>query len=224
MTSVGLSFVTSHLEVPASWPLSLDVVRYKDLSSTESMSNSVGDSSANGSCVENSKVNESLLLMKFYPLSSGVVNFLLSDREDSKVDLPFEVTDQEREAVLYDRSTFILGRSGTGKTTVLTTKLYQKEQQHHMVDEGFYDVESNTVGHATLHNEAGQGSSSALIKGTVLCQRPAVLNSVLPSNNTFTLEKVSGLLKQKDVNLLLSFSLKLVVCFHWIHILYILNS
>ncbi|PRQ41350.1 putative uvrD-like Helicase, ATP-binding domain, P-loop containing nucleoside triphosphate hydrolase [Rosa chinensis] len=159
-----------HLEVPASWPLSLDVVRYKDLSSTKSMSNSVGDSSVNGSCVENSKVNESLLLMKFYSLSSGVVNFLLSDREDSKVDLPFEVTDQEREAVLYDRSTFILGRSGTGKTTVLTTKLYQKEQQHLMVDEGFYDVESNAVGHAGLHNKAVQSSSSALNKGMVLHQ------------------------------------------------------
>lgn len=39
----------------------------------------------------------------------------------------------------------------------------------------------------------------------------------------FTLEKVSGLFKHKDVCFFL-FSLKIVVFFHWIHILCILNS
>lgn len=63
----------------------------------------------------------------------------------------------------------MLGRSGTGKTTVLTTKLYQKEQQLSMGEEGLYEVESHAVGHAGLHNEAGK-SSSALTKGTVFHQ------------------------------------------------------
>lgn len=169
MTSAGLSFVTSDLEVPASWPPSLDVCRYKDRS-TESLINFFGDSSGNRSYVENSKVNESLLLMKFYSLASGAVNFLLSDREGTEVDLPFEVSDQERETILYNRSTFILGRSGTGKTTVLTTKLCLKEQQHRMADEGFYDVESNAARYFNGNNEVGQSSTSAATKGTVLRQ------------------------------------------------------
>ncbi|GJU68194.1 hypothetical protein Tco_1254453 [Tanacetum coccineum] len=47
--------------------------------------------------VENKQVCESLLLMKFYSLSRGVVSCLLSGRE---VDLPMQVTDEERDIIL----------------------------------------------------------------------------------------------------------------------------
>ncbi|CAB4265332.1 unnamed protein product [Prunus armeniaca] len=125
------------LEVPKSWPPSFDVPRFKDLSVTENQSDLVGDDDSDGrSYVENSQVSESLLLMKFYSLSSGVVNHLLSDREGRELDLPFEVTDQEMEIILYHRSTFIVGRSGTGKTTVLTMKLFQNEQCHQLAVHG----------------------------------------------------------------------------------------
>ncbi|TQD88449.1 hypothetical protein C1H46_025973 [Malus baccata] len=125
-----------NLEVPKCWPTSLDVPRFKDLSATETDSDFVGDASDGRSYVENSQVSESLLLMKFYALSSGVVNHLLSDREGKEMDLPFEVTDQEMEIILYHKSTFIVGRSGTGKTTVLTMKLFQNEQCHHLAEKG----------------------------------------------------------------------------------------
>ncbi|XP_008236769.1 PREDICTED: uncharacterized protein LOC103335533 [Prunus mume] len=160
------------VEVPASWPPSLDVPRFKDVSITEIPNDFVGHSSGNTSYVERCKVRDSLLLMKFYSLSSsGVMNVLLSDHEGRELDLPFEVTDQEMETILYNRSTFILGRSGTGKTTVLTMKLYQREQKHHRAaEEGFYGVGSNTFRHVSPNNEAEQISSSSSTNVTALRQ------------------------------------------------------
>ena len=113
-----LYHLNSDLEVRKSWPPDLEIPRFKDLSNTDAESDLVGDASDGRSYVENLQVSESLLLMKFYSLSSGVVNHYLSDREGGKLDLPFEVTDQEMEIILYQRSTFIRGWLGTGKTTV----------------------------------------------------------------------------------------------------------
>ncbi|KAL1535324.1 hypothetical protein AAHA92_28118 [Salvia divinorum] len=119
-----------NFEVPMSWPLSCDISRFKNPSSDKSVSGASTSSAECRTYVENSKVSESLLLMKFYSLSCGTVNHLLSDIEGKCVDLPFEVTDEEREIVHFTRSSFILGRSGTGKTTILTMKLYKTFQQN----------------------------------------------------------------------------------------------
>lgn len=70
--------------------------------------------------------------MKFYSLSSGTVKHLLTDRDGKEVELPFEVTNEQREIIQFPLSTFIMGRSGTGKTTILTLKLLQREQLHQM--------------------------------------------------------------------------------------------
>ncbi|XP_075105039.1 uncharacterized protein LOC107773872, partial [Nicotiana tabacum] len=124
------------LEVPKSWKVHRDVVQYKK--DVESKLNHDSTSTLdNNGYVENSRVSESLLLMKFYSLSSGVVTHLLSDHHGEEVDIPFEVTNEEREVIRFSKSSFILGRSGTGKTTVLTMKLFQKEQQHHSSVQGF---------------------------------------------------------------------------------------
>ncbi|XP_027077644.2 uncharacterized protein [Coffea arabica] len=124
------------LEVPKSWPTSSSITRYKNLNDSSIDSDS-SDSTLDRRCyVENSRVSESLLLMKFYSLSTGVVNHLLSGRDGGELDLPFEVTDEELEIIQFCRSTFILGRSGTGKTTVLTMKLFQKEQIYHLASQG----------------------------------------------------------------------------------------
>ncbi|XP_074263309.1 uncharacterized protein LOC141586084 isoform X2 [Silene latifolia] len=93
--------------------------------------------------MEYSKVKESLLLMKFYSFSAGVVSHLLSARDGTPINVPFEVTDQERKIILHQGSSFVLGRSGTGKTTVLVMKLFQKEQLHQMASEGFSEMNSN---------------------------------------------------------------------------------
>ncbi|XP_039054692.1 uncharacterized protein LOC120197159 [Hibiscus syriacus] len=137
-------YMDGHLEVPKTWT-SLDVVRYKTLRPDEVENSSTGSASGGGCYLENSKVSESLLLMKFYSLSSGVVSHLLCDHDGRELELPFEVTDHERSIILFPRSTFILGRSGTGKTTVLTMKLFKQEQSHLLATEGFDPVTTNST-------------------------------------------------------------------------------
>lgn len=139
-----LSFFYRNLEIPKCWPPSNEIIRYKINSGDGILSKSHDNTIQGRSYAENSRVNDSLLLMKFYPLSSVVVNHLLSDDEGKNMDLPFEVTDEEMEIILYDKSSFILGRSGTGKTTVLTMKLYQREHHHYIASEGYcIDKSSN---------------------------------------------------------------------------------
>ncbi|XP_062076340.1 uncharacterized protein LOC133781383 [Humulus lupulus] len=106
------------LDIPKSWPLSSNIGWFEDLH---------------------------MMPMKFYSLSNCVVNHMLSDRDGRELDLPFEVPDQEREIILFPTSTFVLGRSGTGKTTVLSMKLFQKEYMHRLKMEGLYGAKRNRI-------------------------------------------------------------------------------
>ena len=117
--------MSTDLEIPKSSSISFDIVRFKNLDDHENGSDLTGCAAEGRSYVENARVSESLTLMKFYSLSPGVVTHLLSNHDGGELDLPFEVSDQEQEIILFPRSTFVLGRSGTGKTTVLTMKLFQ---------------------------------------------------------------------------------------------------
>ncbi|XP_075098120.1 uncharacterized protein LOC107772650 [Nicotiana tabacum] len=132
------------LEVPKSWKVHRDIVQYKKDVESKLICGSTSTLD-DIDYVEKSRVSESLLLMKFYSLSSGVVSHLLSDHHGEEVDIPFEVTNEEREVIRFSKSSFILGRSGTGKTTVLTMKLFQKEQQHHSSVQGFSVAEGKEV-------------------------------------------------------------------------------
>ncbi|KAJ0765120.1 putative TPR and ankyrin repeat-containing protein [Helianthus annuus] len=131
-----------NFEVPRSWPASQEFIKFRSLSNGE------GDREASlipgdgRIYVENSKVSESLLLMKFYSLSRGVVSQLLSARE---FDLPMQVTDEQMDIILFCKSSFIIGRSGTGKTTVLTTKLLQNELNFRVASEGTSEAEINRI-------------------------------------------------------------------------------
>ncbi|XP_028078146.1 uncharacterized protein LOC114280034 [Camellia sinensis] len=131
-------------KVPMTWSLSSGLIQYKNLSETENGKALINDASLIGKgYVEDAKVSESLLLMKFYSLSIGAVSHLLSGCNGKELCLPFELTNQEKEIIHFNRSTFILGRSGTGKTTVLTMKLFQNEQLYHLASEGYHQVQSN---------------------------------------------------------------------------------
>ncbi|PIN12997.1 RNA helicase [Handroanthus impetiginosus] len=132
-----------NFEVPKSWPVSKDIIRFKNLNSTSLSSGASSSAVDSRIYVENSKVSESLLLMKFYTLSSVFVNHLLFDLDGREVDLPFEVTDEEREIIVFPESSFILGRSGTGKTTVLTMKLYRKIQQYCIISQDSTEDENS---------------------------------------------------------------------------------
>lgn len=120
-------------EFPVNWPLTTEIIQYKfqNSNSCEEMFMDEG--------VENVKVRECLTLMKFYQFSHGVVNGMISGCDGGVLGLPIELTEQEKDVVSFDKSSFILGRSGTGKTTVLTTKLFRKEQLHHLACEGFHE-------------------------------------------------------------------------------------
>uniref|UniRef100_M8CF09 Putative ATP-dependent helicase n=1 Tax=Aegilops tauschii TaxID=37682 RepID=M8CF09_AEGTA len=124
------------LEVPMVWHIEHDIIRYnKDCKADAHEEHDLVDTSY---AMENSKVSESFLLMKFYSLSSGVAKHLLTATDGSEIDIPFELTDEEQEIIQFPLTSFILGRSGTGKTTVLTMKLIQKEQRSLIASQGLH--------------------------------------------------------------------------------------
>jgi hypothetical protein len=122
------------LEVPLIWDVEHDLVRYKKDCTVDAKKDH--DLMDKAYAMENSEVTESFLLMKFYSLSSGVAKHLLTATDGSEIDIPFELTDEERVIIQFPFTSFILGRSGTGKTTVLTMKLIQKEQQSLIASQG----------------------------------------------------------------------------------------
>ncbi|KAI3817066.1 hypothetical protein L1987_10853 [Smallanthus sonchifolius] len=131
-----------NLEVPKSWPASQEFIRFRPLSNCEGESEASVNPGDGRFFVENSKVSESLLLMKFYSLSHGVVSHLLSGKE---LDLPMQVTDEQMDIILFCKSSFIIGRSGTGKTTILTSKLFQNEHKFRVAFEGINEAEDNGI-------------------------------------------------------------------------------
>ena len=200
-----------NLEVPRTWTSSSDIVQFKNFCKDEHQGNENADASDDRCYVENSKVSESLLLMKFYSLSSGMVRHLLSDHDGSELDLPFEVTDQEQDIIISCRSSFILGRSGTGKTTVLTMKLIQKEQQHHMAMEGFQQDKGNASTNATYKNEVGTSigkTQVAILRQLFVTVSPKLCYAVK--------QNISRLKRCVDYSLtwLLHLSVICYICYH----------
>ncbi|KAL0387954.1 UNVERIFIED_CONTAM: Helicase SEN1 [Sesamum radiatum] len=105
-----------NLEVPKSWSVSHDIIRFKNnVNSTKLSTDASACAIDCRSYVENSKVSESLLLMKFYSLSTGAVNHLLSDLEGREVDLPFEYYVASQDCVVADNSVHISSQVGVGQ-------------------------------------------------------------------------------------------------------------
>ncbi|KAI3891248.1 hypothetical protein MKW98_007553 [Papaver atlanticum] len=161
-----MEHIKGDLVVPITWRIDDGIVKYKNTNNADLVHKS-SDGVSDGRCyIENSKVRDSIFLMKFYSLSAGLVNHLLSGSDGKELDLPFEVTDQELDIILFPRSTFVLRRSGTGKTTVLTMKLFQKEQQHYFSSTGFVEA----MGDISLSAPTGNVCRVVETKGTVLQQ------------------------------------------------------
>ncbi|KAK8965877.1 hypothetical protein KSP40_PGU012011 [Platanthera guangdongensis] len=134
---------TDGIEVPVSWNSNQNILQYKKHCELELAENAKLGQIDGEEVLENSKVSESLLLMKFYALTSGIVSHLLTGNDGTELNIPFELTDEEKHVVRFSRSSFILGRSGTGKTTILTTKLVQKQQQHTLALQGVCVLEGD---------------------------------------------------------------------------------
>lgn len=120
--------------VPARWNADDSFVKYKSLKSLSGTS--VEADVDIKPLFEESGVDDSVLLMKFYSLSSGIAHQLLTASDGSQLSLPFEVNEQEAAIIQYPSSSFIIGRSGTGKTTVITTKLLQRELEFWIATNG----------------------------------------------------------------------------------------
>ncbi|PWA68458.1 UvrD-like Helicase, ATP-binding domain-containing protein [Artemisia annua] len=113
-------------------------------------------------------------LESFYSLSRGVVSHLLSGKE---VDLPMQVTDEQMDIISSRKSSFITGRSGTGKTTVLTTKLFQHEHKFRIASDGIYEGESSQFRGAEVVNDH-QGSKMSGLRQLFVTVSPHLCYAV----------------------------------------------
>ncbi|XP_076908651.1 uncharacterized protein LOC143565609 [Bidens hawaiensis] len=97
--------------------------------------------------------------MKFYSLSREVVTHLLSGKE---LDLPMQVTDEQMDIILFEKSSFIIGRSGTGKTIILTMKLFQNDNNFRIASEGINEAENSRIRDAKVANDSESSKPSVL--------------------------------------------------------------
>ncbi|PWA72412.1 uvrD-like Helicase, ATP-binding domain, P-loop containing nucleoside triphosphate hydrolase [Artemisia annua] len=151
--------LVGNLDAPRTWPGSQEIIRFRYLKDDEVESEASVNSGDAITYVENSKVSESLLLMKFYSFSHGVVSHLLSGKE---VDLPMQVTDEQMDIILSRKSSFIIGRSGTGKTTILTMKLFQHEHNFQIASDGIFEAEISRFRDAEVVDDPGNSKPSVL--------------------------------------------------------------
>ena len=87
---------------------------------------------------ENRQVSDAAVLTKFHDLTSSIVKLFTSEREShsdiANIELPFVMSAQEDKIVRDPKSLIILGRSGTGKTTVILHRMYMRDLQWKMAD------------------------------------------------------------------------------------------
>ncbi|KAF3432417.1 hypothetical protein FNV43_RR27157 [Rhamnella rubrinervis] len=160
------------LEVPMSWETSYGVVRYKRSCHIED-----GIDSSTGAL--NITSSSSLLLMKFYALSSSIASHLLSGCDGEEIEFPFELSSQEMEIIHFNRSSFVLGRSGTGKTTVLIGKLIQREQLHHIALEGFHELNSSNSNYISMEDkESAEETKGSLLRQIFVTLSPKLCYAV----------------------------------------------
>ncbi|EPZ35073.1 AAA domain-containing protein [Rozella allomycis CSF55] len=79
-------------------------------------------------CVDQAQANltnskESNLSCKIYSLNSEALEFLLENNFEDYKELPYLLEDTENKIVKYKKNLIIVGRSGTGKTSVISRRL-----------------------------------------------------------------------------------------------------
>ncbi|KAI3734201.1 hypothetical protein L6452_13665 [Arctium lappa] len=73
-----------------------------------------------------------------------------------------QVTDEQMDIILFCKSSFIIGRSGTGKTTILTMKLFQNEESFRIASEGIYAEETSRVRDAQVVDDSEENKPTVL--------------------------------------------------------------
>ncbi|KAL5077780.1 hypothetical protein RYX36_016764 [Vicia faba] len=123
------------VEFPLSWPITANIQKLKSVGTDNTKEAALVVSEDANTAVKNSMIEESTLLMKFCSIS---LDYTPNGRDAIEMDLPFELTDEQWTIITVPKSTFVLGRSGTGKTTVLSTKMILNEKLHHTAVERAY--------------------------------------------------------------------------------------
>ncbi|KAH9931245.1 uncharacterized protein B0H18DRAFT_929725 [Fomitopsis serialis] len=95
--------------LPASWPAQVEVELAAPQSSLPELHKD-----------DLEKVHEMLVLQKYVSFSQALLNSILADQDATHV---FQVSSQEMEIIEHTRSCYVLGRSGTGKTTTMLYKM-----------------------------------------------------------------------------------------------------
>jgi len=166
------------LEVPIVWEDVHDIIQYKkDSRVDEEEDHDHVDTSC---ALESTGVSENFLLMKFYSLSSGVVKHLLTVNDGTEIDIPFELSDEEEAIIRFPLTSFILGRSGTGKTTVLTMKLIQIEQQSLIASQGpaLGEVDSFEVDNQNVVQSKDAGKQESFVKQVFITVSPKLCSAI----------------------------------------------
>ncbi|KAL5518531.1 hypothetical protein ACEPAH_213 [Sanghuangporus vaninii] len=108
--------IGDNVYLPQSWP---DV---STEGSPEDSANSFVDAN------DKESVHQWLILEKYSAFSKELLNCILHDKDSSAV---FSVSPYEREVIEHPSSCYVLGRSGTGKTTTMTFKIFGIERTAH---------------------------------------------------------------------------------------------
>ncbi|XP_016185296.1 uncharacterized protein LOC107626920 [Arachis ipaensis] len=126
------------IEIPLTWPLSRNIQKLKNADNNKgNEGEKLVSVCEDRNEAEMSKFKEWLLLMKYCSNS---------DHEAIDLDLlPISLTEEQRRVIFYPRSTFLLGRFGTGKTTVLTTKMIRNQKLHHSAVELVYERSASAL-------------------------------------------------------------------------------
>ncbi|KAF8641227.1 hypothetical protein AX17_000861 [Amanita inopinata Kibby_2008] len=82
---------------------------------------------------DDSDLQTILILQKFVPFSRALLNTIYADLDAI---FPFEVSLEEKSIIEYPFSCYVLGRSGTGKTTAMLYKMLWVERSFQMNSEG----------------------------------------------------------------------------------------
>ncbi|RUS29895.1 AAA domain-containing protein [Jimgerdemannia flammicorona] len=77
------------------------------------------------------EVHDELTLSKKHRLTAEVARLILKNTID-EIELPISLSEDETSIVNENGSLFILGRSGTGKTTVMLMRMFQREQAYYI--------------------------------------------------------------------------------------------
>lgn len=119
---------TNYTHVPKQWVPDKDFVWLRTRESVAA----TGTTSE----LEHSSVGTSAVLMKFFTMTSDVARMFITSNNFANIELPFEMSATEDVIVRFKGSVFILGRSGTGKTTVILHRMFMLSRYNQLLENG----------------------------------------------------------------------------------------